>query len=272
MYRSEMHDILLRALDEVKWIRSTKDEDNFRQVLCAAIYRHISPNNVEIPSTRSAKGDIGIFNRKIELKYASNEKEENLDDIIEDLDDLLDGKIEFAIVAARLDTSKSDHYVHSTINLPRLGTNAPNAAALDHTASGRTYKRVSVFLAATYPHAITTIAIRKGKGNNSTAYMSFESASSLCRSSFLDVSGTLLHVDVVGSKEDGLVAFLFKRAENVRLDDGGQPPVPIEIPHAGGAIQIATAVRVTSYSVVKKFAAAPLNEIAVEDSVLCFTI
>jgi len=77
---------------------------------------------------------------------------------------------------------------------------------------------------------------------------------------------------VIGSKEDGLVAFLFKRAENVRLDDGGQNPIPIEIPHTAGAIQIATAVSAKAFSLVKKFSAAPLNEVEVEPSVVCFKI
>jgi hypothetical protein len=98
MYQSNLHKILRGALESTKWTRSTKDEDNYRQVLCASLYEKISPNNVEIPSTRSAHGDIKIFGRRIEIKYANNEKVEELVKLLEDFDLLLESKIEFSLV------------------------------------------------------------------------------------------------------------------------------------------------------------------------------
>lgn len=74
MYNSRMHQVLVESIKNTIWVKSTKNEDNFRQVLCSSLYTHISPSNLSIPSTRSGGGDIEIFGRKIEIKYANAEK------------------------------------------------------------------------------------------------------------------------------------------------------------------------------------------------------
>ena len=120
MYRSELHSILVNTLERAKWTRSTRDEDNFRQVICLHLYERISPNNTEIPSTRSGAGDIRIFGRKIELKYVSHEKRDKLDTILADLDLLIESKVEFCIVAIRFAVDHRDGDLVRAVDLPLL--------------------------------------------------------------------------------------------------------------------------------------------------------
>jgi hypothetical protein len=253
MYQTELHRILVSVLKGTLWTRSTKDEDNFRQVVCASIYKHISENNVEIPSTRSGHGDIKIFNRKIELKYASTEKQEDLDSITEDFELLLESRIEFSIVAAKIDTPIIENHLHRCIHFPKLKQEGEAADFGRRTHDGAQYRNISIFLAATYPHAPTIITETPGKGNKSSSYLSFESSHSLSKSSFLTTHKGLIHVDVVGSREDGLICFLFKRANNIELvrTAPAHGPIQIEIPYAP-PIRIATCTHVDVWSRSKK--------------------
>ena len=240
MYQSNLHAILVQSLVGTVWTRSTKDEDNFRQVICSSLYSHISPNNVEIPSTRSGHGDIKVFNRKIEIKYASNEKTEDLAGVIEDFELLLESKIEFVIVAIKLDTSAVDNFLHRCIHMPMLSAQNARADFGNKVLRGQNYKQISIFLPATYPHAPQAMTLRTGRGKNSTAYLSIERTFSISRSSFLDTGNGLIHVDVIGSKEDGLICFLYKRADGIELVDTQVPHTEIQIPYNPNPLVIGT--------------------------------
>jgi hypothetical protein len=273
MYRSEMHQVLRKTLEKTKWTRSTKDEDNFRHVVCSSLYEFISPNNVEIPSTRSGHGDIIVFGRKIELKYASNEKNESLEAVLKDFDLLLDDKIEFSIVAIRLDASAADNYLHRAISLPMLKkTGAPPAFGV-HTASPHAYKGISIFLAATYQHAPKVITMKSGKGKNPTAYLSLETAPAIARSSLLEINKKMVHVDVIGCKEDGLVIFLYKKARHINLTVVQNSAFNIDIPYQPAPINIATGSFVDVYVERQKFGAnSAVGPCLMESNVLCFKI
>jgi hypothetical protein len=241
MYHSHLHQILVDTLKGTIWTRSTKDEDNFRQVVCSSLYSYVSPNNVEIPSTRSGNGDIKIFGRKIELKYASSDKREGLGSFLEDFDLLLNSRIEFCIMAIKLDASKDDKYVHRCVHLPMLPQSGALGTFGNRSIAGSTYKSISVFLSATYPHASTKMKVRVGKGKNATAFLSFEAVTAIARSSFLETHMGVIHVDVIGSREDGLMCFLYKRADNVKLIDvPGGITGQFEIPNNPSPIVIGT--------------------------------
>lgn len=272
MYRSQLHDILIASLNGVIWTRSTRDEDNFRQVVCSSIYQHIAPSSVEIPSTRSSKGDIIIFGRRIELKYASAEKCEGLGEFLQDFELLLEGKIEFSIMAVRI--ARGDRHLHSCVNLPML---AKTGAAADfgvRNFGNSTYKSTGIFLSATFPHPPVPIEVRQGRGKNSTSYLSFENATAIARSSFLEVAGLAVHVDVVGSQEDGLICFLFKRAENMVFEAaGGSAWTSIDIPYAPSPISIAKVRNVDALSRARKTGGgAPVSQRVIEPNVLAFLL
>lgn len=232
MYKSELHKIFIEVLNGTVWTRSTKDEDNFRQVVCASLYKHISENNVEIPSTRSGHGDIKIFNRKVELKYASNEKQEKLDSIIEDFELLLEAKIEFLIVAMKLDPAPIEDHLHRCVHFPKLKQSGEDADFGRKVFNSSFYRTISIFLAATHPHEPIKITETPGQGNKSSSYISFENCHSISRSSFLKTPSGHIHVDVIGSREDGLICYLFKRADNiVFVEDPIIKEASIEIPY-----------------------------------------
>jgi hypothetical protein len=253
MYRSELHELLAEALEAAKWTRSTKNEDNFRQVLCANLYKRISPNNVEIPSTRSGHGDIRIFGRRLELKYANGEKGDTLEAVLEDFDLLLQDKIEFCLVVLRLDVTSSDDYLHSVIKVPSLAKGKPATRIGQHTLNGKAYCGPAIFLGAVYPHKVGSINPRTGKGKNATAYLSFEQAHGIERSCFLEVADRLVHCDVLGSREDGFLAFLFKLADGLQLADLPNTASDIVIPHAAGDGKLAESRRANVQRYSQKF-------------------
>lgn len=253
---SDLHRILVNSLRNTIWTRSTRDEDNYRHVLCSSIYKFISADNVEIPSTASGHGDIKIFERRIELKYASNNKIQNINVIIEDLELLFDDKIEFFIVSVRPDTTKLDYYVHRCISMPMLAKTPPKSHSQPQSTlqinptttpfekrvfNQKDYNYISIFLPATYAHSPINMGDSKGKGKKSTAYLSWMNNSGISRSSFLETPFGLIHVDVIGSKEDGLISLLYKKADKIKLSDISNPPdlMTIEIKRAGGNIKMA---------------------------------
>ena len=274
MYLSELHTVFRKTLENTRWTRSTKDEDNFRQVVCSALYEFISPNNVEIPSTRSGHGDIRIFGRKIELKYASNEKVESLDAVLEDFDLVLEDKIEFSIVAIRLDATSTDNHLHRAVKLPMLAKAGAGTNFGDHGTTPNVYKGISIFLAATFPHAPKPITMKTGKGKNATSYLSFENAPAITRSSFMETPRGLVHVDAIGCKEDGLIIFLYKKAHHIKLEDVAEAALSsIEIPYAPVPIKIASVRLVNAFSERKKFAGNLALELCLqENNVPCYKI
>lgn len=248
MYRSELHSILIQALNKAKWTRSTREEDNFRQVICSHLYESISPNNTEIPSTRSGGGDILIFGRKIELKYVNSEKRDKLDTILADIDYLLESKVEFCIVAIRFTADHKDSHLVRAIDLPLLSSNNATAPIADHQPHG--YYGPGIFFPACYIHAIDRISIteydvvsktRKTKKTNS--YISVEHAHNVERSCFIKIGQHLLHVDVIGSKEDGLLTLLYKRADQITLTTV-QPSQDIHVPYVPNSLRLASIERI----------------------------
>ena len=279
MYKSELHSILVEALKGTQWTRSTKDEDNLRQVLLASIYKHISPGYIEIPSTRSGNGDVRIFDRKVEIKYCSSEKPILLADVIYDFWQLLHHKIEFSIVAIKLGTDEGARYLHHCIHSPMLKMKDPDALMLDVEEPPNTYKQVGIFLPATYFHTIRTISIRKGKGKNSTAYMSFLPVTAIARSSFLVTPKARIHVDVIGSMEDGLLCFLYTRADGVQLDPASSESYDIIIPNKYSRLWVAKYQLVNAVIDAGKYlpqaakGQAPFNGIsAIESAIPCYTL
>lgn len=276
MYQTHLHRILRESLESTKWIRSTKDEDNYRQVLCASLYERISPNNVEIPSTRSAHGDIKIFGRRIEIKYANSEKVETLEKLLEDFDLLLEGKIEFAIVALRLDVAHADDYLHNSIRLPMLRASGGSTSFASHNFGTSTYAGPGIFLPACWPHAPKPLTLRVGSGKNSTAYLTFEKASGVDRSSILEVCGAAIHCDVVGSREDGFLAFLYKRMDGFELIDLPGTQRVVQIPYQPSPIPLAQCRNVNVRPVEKKFSSTQggvsLDREAVESGVTAYAI
>ncbi|WP_155744926.1 hypothetical protein [Burkholderia vietnamiensis] len=246
MYRSELHTILIRALERSKWTRSTRDEDNFRQVICSHLYSDISPNNTEIPSTRSGSGDIRIFGRKIELKYVNPEKRDKLDIILADIDLLLDSKVEFCIVALRFDSDHNDEHLVRTVDLPLLATTRATAPIAPH--GPHNYYGPGVFLPACYPHAIKRISIAKsGSSSKTNSYLSVERAHNIEVSSFIQIGPNNLHVDVIGTREDGLLILLYKRADEVTFQQVTAPQ-DINVPYQPAPIRLAAIERVSALS------------------------
>lgn len=242
MYRSELHSILIRALEEAKWTRSTRDEDNFRQVICSHLYESISPNNTEIPSTRSGAGDIKIFGRKIELKYVNAEKRDKLDTILADLDRLIDSKVEFCIVAIRFTSDHKDSHLVRAVDLPLLASNGATAPIANHPPHN--YYGPGIFLPACHVHSIDRISVTvDGETKKTNSYISVEHVHNIERSSFIAIGAHRLHVDVIGSKEDGLLTFLYKRADAVDFDVL-QAPQDIFVLYAPNPLPLASIERV----------------------------
>lgn len=242
MYRSELHSILVQALEEAKWTRSTRDEDNFRQVICSHLYKNISPNNTEIPSTRSGSGDIRIFGRKIELKYVNAEKRDKLDTLLADIDNLIESKVEFCIVAIRFTGDHKDNHLARAVDLPLLASNCAIVPIADHPPHN--YYGPGIFLPACYLHAIHRISITEnGKSKKTNSYISVERVHNIERSCFLKVGNNTLHVDVIGSKEDGLLTFLYKRADNIKIDSL-KTPQDITVPYKPTSLKVASIERV----------------------------
>jgi len=242
MYRSELHQIITQALERSKWTRSTRDEDNYRQVICAHLYDDISPNNTEIPSTRSGAGDIRIFGRKIELKYVNAQKRDKLDTILADIDLLLDSKVEFCVVAIRFDSDHKDSHLVRAVDIPLLPSGGAAEPIAQH--SPHKYYGPGIFLPACFAHEISRISVTEaGKSKRTNSYLSVEHAHNLERSCFLSVGEHNLHVDVIGSREDGLLIFLYKRAEEVTFDTTGKTQ-RIEVPYAPAPLLLAKIQRV----------------------------
>lgn len=246
MYRSELHSILVHALEDAKWTRSTRDEDNFRQVICSHLYKSISPNNTEIPSTRSGAGDIRIFGRKIELKYVNAEKRDKLDTILADLDQLIDSKVEFCIVAIRFTAEHKDSHLVRAVDLPLLASSGVNAPVADHPPHN--YYGPGIFLPACHIHSINRISVTTdGKTKKTNSYISVEHVHNIERSSFIAIGSHRLHVDVIGSKEDGLLTFLYKRADEVDLEVL-QAPQDINVPYTPNPLRLASIERVKVFT------------------------
>ncbi len=246
MYRSELHDILIQALAEAKWTRSTRDEDNFRQVICSHLYKKISPNNTEIPSTRSGAGDIRIFGRKIELKYVNAEKRDKLDIILADLDQLIDKKVEFCIVAVRFTSDHKDSHLVRAVDLPLLASTNATLPIADHPPHN--YYGPGIFLPACYVHAIDRISITSdGVSKRTNSYISVEHVHNIERSCFVATGNHTLHVDVIGSKEDGLLTLLYKRADELEMEVI-KAPHDICAPYLPNPMRVASVERVNAYS------------------------
>ncbi len=243
MYRTDLHTILVRALGRAAWTRSTRDEDNFRQVICSHLYEDISPNNTEIPSTRSSDGDIRVFGRKIEIKYVNAKKRDKLDDLLADIDLLLNSKVEFCVISVRFDHEERDAHLVRAVDLPLIPNSGATAPVSTHVNGGTTYYGPGIFLPACYTHANNRIPVSSGgRSKKTNSFISVEQSHNIERSCFFQVGTNLLHVDVIGSREDGLMTFLYKRADDLEF---GPPSAShsITIPYAPAPLQVATLER-----------------------------
>ncbi|WP_157511008.1 hypothetical protein [Frateuria sp. Soil773] len=159
-----------------------------------------------------------------------------------DIDLLLESKVEFCIVALRFDSEHKDTHLVRTVDIPLLSANGAAAPIAQHAPHN--YYGPGIFLPACYPHAISRVSITEsGKSKKTNSYLSVEQAHNLERSCFLRVGANNLHVDVIGSREDGLLILLYKRADDVTFDTkvGLQS---IEVPYAPAPLQLATLERV----------------------------
>jgi len=213
MYQSELHHVLRDTLHDITWTPSTKDEDNFRQVLSAALFKRVSPYSIEIPSTRSGAGDIQIAGRKIEIKYASRAKQVAMGRVVEDWDSMLSGATDFCIVSIRTDRTANDDFLDNCIT-PAVVTPGKLPPTWAMTSAG--YRDIGMFLSATFTWGPFTSATGV-KGPPVYRYLPFEAAPAIARSCFLQTGRALLHVDTVGSREAGLISFLYKRADCVAI-------------------------------------------------------
>ena len=263
MYKSHLHDILTTALHNAKWIRSTADEDDFRQVLCSTLYEDINPSNVEIPSTRSGGGDIKIFGRKIEIKFATREKKVKLTHILADFDDLLSNKVHFCIVACRLGTDPGESFIHAVFPSPMLAKDANSADPLRGLKVGEgNYVASSIFVSASHFQKVEVIDGKTGKGKNATGYQSFESAPAIEKSAFLLIGTHVVHVDVVGTPEDGFLAYLFKNCVDIHFEDlPGENESTLEVETDKGRFPVATMRYVKAIAKSKKGRDVCLEEI-----------
>lgn len=246
MYRSELHSIIVKTLEKATWTRSTRDEDNFRQVICSHLYEYISPNNTEIPSTRSGSGDIKVFGRKIELKYVNAEKRDKLDDILSDIDLLIDSKVEFCIVAIRFTINHKDNHLARAVDLPHVPLGGASAPVANHAPHN--YYGPGIFLPACWIHSVDRISITENsKSKKTNSYISVELVHNIERSCFIKIGNNILHVDVIGSKEDGLLTFLYKRADEISTNIK-DPSQDICIPYSPAPLKIASFERVDIFS------------------------
>lgn len=183
-----------------------------------------------------------IFGRKIELKYVNSEKRDSLETILADIDLLLESKVEFCIVALRLDAEHKDSHLVHTVGLPLLRASGAIAPIAIHTPHG--YFGPGVFLPACFPHEIKRISISEGGVTKKTnSYLSLEKVQNIERSCFLKIGSSDLHVDVIGSREDGLLIFLYKRADDVTFEQKAAPQ-DIQFTYDPAAIRIGSIERV----------------------------
>lgn len=245
MYRSELHSILVNAINKAKWTRSTRDEDNFRQVICSHLYEYISPNNTEIPSTRSGAGDIKIFGRKIELKYVNAEKRDSLSSILSDIDLLIEKKVEFCIVSIRFTADHKDNHLVRAVDLPLLARGGATVPIANHAPHN--YYGPGIFLPACYVHVVERISITEGgKSKETNSYISVEKVHNIERSCFLAIGNVTLHVDIIGSKEDGLITFLYKWADDMVFKNISS--TDILVPYTPQPLRVASIERVDVWS------------------------
>jgi hypothetical protein len=203
------------------------------------LYGDITPNNTEIPSTKSGAGDIRIFGRRIELKYSNPEKRDTHDAILEDIELLLESKVEFCIVALRFDYDHKDGDLVRAVDLPLLRATRAVAPIAIRKHSSANYYGPGIFLPACFVHEIKRITRDKKKTNS---YLSVEQVHNLERSCFLQIGPHLLHVDVIGSREDGLLTFLYKRADQVRFEVKVAAQ-DVTVPYSPAPIRIASIER-----------------------------
>lgn len=145
-------------------------------------------------------------------------KRDKLDTLLADIDLLLESKVEFCVIAVRFDHEQWDAYLVRAVDLPLLPVGRAVPPIAEHVAGAVKYYGPGVFLPACYPHDVTRISITEdGQSKKTNAYLSVEQAHNIERSSFLRIGTTDLHVDVIGSREDGLMTFLYKRADDIFL-------------------------------------------------------
>lgn len=173
------------------------------------------------------------------------------EDFFDDFEDLLSHKVDFCLLSINTTPSKSGNYFNTFISIPSISWKLPNINDLYRKLDNAYYSICGVFLPATYTHKIKSINTRVGKGKNITSYLSFEMNTSLIRSSFIKFEDTIIHVDVIGSKEDGSICYLYKRADGLRIKNEREFSY-IYVPHREQSIILAKCSLADIYPVSTK--------------------
>lgn len=115
------------------------------------------------------------------------------------------------------DSEHKDTHLVRTVELPLLkgrGAVAPIANRTPHN-----YYGPGILLPACYLQKPKRISLTEaGKSKKTNSYILLEQAQNYERSCFLRIGGHDLHVDVIGSRQDGLLTFLYKRADDMTLE------------------------------------------------------
>ena len=228
MYKSRIQSNLIEALEKILATRFEKGEDNFRQILGNEM------DNIYIPSTSSAGGDININDRKIEIKfcctdgrYKKSTEKISMNEIEKDFNSLLERKAQFFLITFRIGTNLSDRHPGNFINFKDMKIADSVNFKFNDIKNGvqYNYKLGSIFLSATRWHDSESIRDDKSHTAKTTkCYFDFESINSIERSSFLEVhQGIFIHTTVIGSIEDGVLCFLFCHADDIDVKKQGSP-------------------------------------------------
>lgn len=170
----------------------------------------------------------------------------------------------------------ADEFVHNCIRMPMLRAAGGDPTFANHACGNISYSGPGIFLPATYPHAPRPVTLRVGRGKNSTAYLTFERSSAIERSTIIEVQSSLIHCDVIGSREDGFLAYLFKRMDGFELIAHQGTERIVQIDYQPNPIVLARCRTADVHPIENKYIAAPGTNLArrqaVESGVTVYAI
>ena len=222
MFNTYLHSIIKKSLENFIFINEKSNEDDFRSSFIIELNKHLPNVDMITPSTRSADGDIKILNKKIELKF-KNFTSKNLvpmGEVIEDFDSVIQGETDFFIIAFQF-KYKEPHSTnfHKYINFHELkNTYSGNGTKYTYRKEKKSigYKAYSIFLGGCFIEEPSLVKLDSSKKNGVNSYVSFEHMSNIRKEYFLAVRDDVyIHTNVIGSPEDGIIYFLYSRAEGI---------------------------------------------------------
>ena len=222
MFNTYLHSIIKKSLKNFIFINEKSNEDDFRSSFIIELKKHLPNVDIITPSTRSADGDIKILNKKIEIKF-KNFTSNNLvpmGEVIEDFDSVVHGKTDFFMIAFQFkyEESNSTNF-HKYINFHELkNTYSGNGTKYTYRSQKKSigYKAYSIFLGGCFIEKPRLVKLDSSKKNGINSYVSFEHMSNIRKEYFLEVSDDMyIHANVIGSPEDGIIYFLYSRAEGI---------------------------------------------------------